>query len=331
MPLKLFLRGGVWHYRGTIAKRRLRGSTGIAKAQKELAKRAVAEIETNQWKCNFDGPETVLTFAQAALAYRAAGKSDTNLGPVEDYFKDTLVKNITPGMIRQMAMELWGDCAGVTRNRLAIVPARAIINYAAASKLCQPIRVELFKVETAEKDYATLEWVQALRKEASLQIGAFALFMFLTGARPSEAMEADIDLPNATAKIHASKVGHERNVHLPEMLVAALANIPAVKGRSLFFYTGRNSVYTPWYAAIERAKIKEMSPHCCRHGFITGLLRSGIDVKTVEWLADVTAETLLKTYAHAIKDRRLTNVLTDTSVTQQTIENARNPRKTGTT
>jgi len=179
--------------------------------------------------------------------------------------------------------------------------------------------------------YATLEWVQALRKEASLQIGAFALFMFLTGARPSEAMEADIDLPNATAKIHASKVGHERNVHLPEMLVAALANIPAVKGRSLFFYTGRNSVYTPWYAAIERAKIKEMSPHCCRHGFITGLLRSGIDVKTVEWLADVTAETLLKTYAHAIKDRRLTNVLTDTSVTQQTIENARNPRKTGTT
>src|SRR6185503_5907711 len=150
-------------------------------------------------------------------------------GPVEDYFKDTLVKNITPGMIRQMAMELWGDCAGVTRNRLAIVPARAIINYAAASKLCQPIRVELFKVETAEKDYATLEWVQALRKEASLQIGAFALFMFLTGARPSEAMEADIDLPNATAKIHASKVGHERNVHLPEMLVAALANIPAVK------------------------------------------------------------------------------------------------------
>lgn len=327
MSLKLYLRGGVWHYRGTIAKRRLRGSTGIPKAKKELARRAVAEIETNQWKCNFDGPQAVLTFAQASISYRAAGKSQRYLEPIEDHFKDTLVKDITPGMIRQMAIELYGHCTGVSRNRLAIVPARAVINYAAASKLCAPVRVELFKIDTAEKDYATLAWVQAFRKEASLPLGGYALFMFLTGARPEEAMEADIDLPNATAKIHASKVGHERVVHLPEMLVAALANIPEIKGRGMFFYANRNAVYSAWYWTIERAGIAEMSPHCCRHGFITGLLRSGIDVKTVEWLADVSAATLLKTYAHAIKDRRLTNVLTDTPLTQAEIENARNQRK----
>jgi integrase len=329
--LTLYLRGDVWHYRGTVAKRRLRGSTGIPKAQKEFAKRAVAEIETNQWKCNFDGPQAVLTFAQAAIAYRAAGKSGTNLEPVEDYFKDTLVKDITSGMIRQMAMDLFGHCTGASRNRLAIVPAQAVINYAAASKLCPTIRVERFKVETAEKEYATLEWVQAFRKEASSQIGGFALFMFLTGARPSEAMAADIDLPNATALIRASKVGHERKAHLPEMLVAALANIPKIEGRSLFFYSGRNTVYPPWYAAIARAGIKQMSPHCCRHGFITGLLRSGIDVKTVEWLGDVTAATLLETYAHAIKDRRLTDVLTGTPVTHALIESSGNQRKMGIT
>jgi len=331
VSLKLFLRGGVWHYRGTIAKRRLRGSTGIAKAQKELAARAVAKIELDQWKCSIDGPQSVLTFAKAALSYRAAGKSTKHLEPIEDHFKDTLVKDITPGMIREMAIKLYGHCTGASRNRLAIVPARAIINYSAASKLCAPIRVELFKVETAEKDYATLEWVQAFRKEASPALGGYALFMFLTGARPEEGMEAEIDLPNATAKIRASKVGHERNVHLPEMLVAALANIPEVKGRGMFFYTSRNSVYAAWYAAIERARIAEMSPHCCRHGFITGLLRSGIDVKTVEWLADVTAATLLKTYAHAIKDRKLTNVLTGTQFVQPSVENERNQRKMGTT
>ena len=331
MQLKLFLRGGVWHYRGTIAKRRLRGSTGIPKARKKDAYRKVAEIENNQWKCNSDGPQAVLTFAQAALMYRKAGKSDTNLEPIEDHFKNTLVKDITQASIREMAMELYGHCSGASRNRLAIVPARAVINHAAASKKCSPLRVELFKVETAEKDYATLEWVQAFRKEASPQLGGFALFMFLTGARPSEAMEANIDVPNATAKIHASKVGHEREVHLPEMLVAALANIPQFEGRPLFYYAGRNSVYTPWYAAIERAKIREMSPHCCRHGFITGLLRSGLNVKDVEWLADVTAETLLKTYAHAIKDRRLTNVLTGTELTQVLVENAKNQRRMGTT
>jgi integrase len=230
-----------------------------------------------------------------------------------------------------MAIELFGHCTGASRNRLAIVPARAVINYAAASKLCQPIRIEKFKVETAEKGFATLEWVQDFRKEASPQLGGFALFMFLTGARPSEALEADINLSKATALIRASKVGHEREAHLPEMLVVALANIPMIEGRSLFFYSSLDSLYPAWFTAVDRAGLERLTPHCCRHGFITGLLRAGKDVKTVEWLADVSAETLLRTYAHAIKDRRQTDVLTDTLVTQPIVESARNRRKIGTT
>lgn len=335
MSLKLYRRKSskIWSFRGTVGpdgkRERLRGSCNTE--DKAIAAREIVEIERRYWKGHHDGPQEVLTFREAANMYLAAGKSERFLEPVEDYFGDTLVKDITPGAIREMAIELYGHCTGDTRNRMGIVPARAVINNAATNKLCSPVCVELFDTETAEKDYATLEWVQALRKEASPQIGGFALFMFLTGARPSEAMEANIDLPGCTALIHASKVGHERRAHLPEILVAALANIPRVEGRSLFFYGSRNSVYPPWYAAIERAGIKEMSPHCCRHGFITGLLRSGIDVKTVEWLADVTAETLLKTYAHAIKDRRLTNVLIGTDLTQVLIENARNQRKMGTT
>jgi hypothetical protein len=37
----------------------------------------------------------------------AAGKS-TSLPAVEDYFKNTFVKEITPGVVRQMAIELFG-------------------------------------------------------------------------------------------------------------------------------------------------------------------------------------------------------------------------------
>src|SRR6266704_4581335 len=106
MPLKLYQRGKIWHYRGTVAGRRLRGSCKTA--DKAIASRQVAEIETREWKCSFDGPEAILTFAQAALLYRAAGKSDRFLAPVEDYFKDTLVKDIKPGMIKTMAMTLYG-------------------------------------------------------------------------------------------------------------------------------------------------------------------------------------------------------------------------------
>jgi integrase len=318
MSLKLYLRGDVWHYRGTVAKRRLRGSTGVPKNLKDTAARKVAEIEIREWKCDTDGPQAVLTFAQAALSYRAAGKSGRFLTPVEDYLKDTLVKDIKPGTIRQMAMDLFSHCSGASRNRLAIIPAQAVINYAAESELCQRIRVKRFKTETKEKPFATLEWMQRFGKEASGTLYAYGLFMLLTGARPSEALEADIDLSGATALLHESKVGHERRAHLPAMLVAAIANIKPVPGRPIFFYRNIEDLRPTWDNAIKRAKIQRLTPHCCRHGFITGLLRKGIDVKTVSWLGDITPEVLLKTYAHAIKDRSLTNVLVGTDLTQPT-------------
>jgi integrase len=80
MPLKIFKRGGIWHYRGTVAGRRLRRSTGTA--NREIAQRLAAEIEGKTWKCRLDGPEAVLTFAQAAIRYRGAGKSTRYLAAV---------------------------------------------------------------------------------------------------------------------------------------------------------------------------------------------------------------------------------------------------------
>jgi hypothetical protein len=43
MPLKLYKRGKVWHYRGTVAGRRIRGSCKTA--DQATAARAAAEIE----------------------------------------------------------------------------------------------------------------------------------------------------------------------------------------------------------------------------------------------------------------------------------------------
>jgi len=82
MPLKLYLRAKVWHYRGTVAGNRLRGSCKTS--DKTIAARQVAEIEAREWKCGFDGPGSVLTFAQAAFLYRAAGKTASFLDRVEN-------------------------------------------------------------------------------------------------------------------------------------------------------------------------------------------------------------------------------------------------------
>lgn len=328
MRLTLYQRGKskIWHYRGTVAGNRLRGSCKTT--DKAKAARTASEVEEREWKCDTDGPQAVLTFAQAAAKYVAAGKSPRFLVPIVKHFKDTLVKNITPDTIQAMAMKLYGHCSGASRNRLAIIPTQAIINHAADSKLCQRIRIKRFKADTKEKPFATLEWIRAFQKEASPHLGAYALLMFLTGARPTEALECDLDLPGGTVLLHESKIGHERRAHLPPMLVAVLANLPAAPGRPLFFYRNIEDLRPAWDGAIRRAKIQRLTPHCCRHGFITGLLRHGIDVKTAAWLADMTPEVLLNTYAHAIKDRKLTNVLVDAVLTQETPRDAVNIRKT---
>src|SRR3990167_5601600 len=93
MPLKIFKRGEIWHYRGTVANGRLRGSTGTK--DKTIAAPLAAEIEARQWKGHLDGPGSVLTFAQAAIIYRRAGRPTRFLDRVEDFWRDTPVKEIT--------------------------------------------------------------------------------------------------------------------------------------------------------------------------------------------------------------------------------------------
>jgi integrase len=318
MPIKLYQRGKVWHYRGTVAGRRLRGSCQTT--FKEVAARQIAEIEIKQWKCHHDGPQAVLTFAQAALAYRAAGKPTRFLSRIEDYWRDTLVRGINPGLIRQMAIELYPNATGATRNRQAIVPCQAIINYAAESELCPYIKIKRFKTEKRVKEPFTIEWVEAFRRHASPQLGALALFMFVTGARVSEALRIwpeDVDFKAQTAIIRKTKISEGRIVHLPRALIVALADIPKIGGRPLFLYTSRNNCYRVWDTAVKRAGIKRLTFHSGRHGFATKALRSGIDPKTGAWLGGwKSIRHFMETYAHAIQDPTLNERILDTPVTQ---------------
>jgi integrase len=336
VALSIYRRGKIWHFRGTVGpvgkRRRLRGSCQTA--DKDIAARQVAEIENRYWKGHFDGPEAILTFAQAARIYRAAGKSTLFLDKVEAYLGQTLVRDISEGSIHVMARELHPEATGASLNRMAIVPVQAVINHAAKSKLCPRITVERFKVDAKVKEPATLEWVQAFSAHGNQRVGALALFMYLTGARISEAlalMPDDLDLQARTAKIKQSKQSNERISHLPAPLVVALANLELVEGRGVFGYTHPTDVRSAWKSAIERAGIKRLTPHSCRHGFATGLLRRGVDVVTVAWLGGwKSAAQVLKTYGHANKNPKLTDLLIDAPVTQRVSEEQERLEKTST-
>jgi integrase len=316
MPLKLFLRNETWHYRGTVAHRRLRGSTGVSRANKETAEQVLVQIEERVWRGRLYGPGSVLTFAQAAILYRAARKPLRYLAIVEDYWKDTPIKELTAGKIRASCMELYPSAKGATWNRAVIVPTQAIINHAAEQELCPRITVKRWPVEKTERRPVSWEWVTTFLSAASPHLGALAIFMFLTGARVSEACALrwiDVDFTQLSALIRQTKTNTMRLAHLPSEALIALANIPGDRGpdAKVFGFRNRFQAEREWKKVVDREGLEPLTPHCCRHGFATGMLQAGVDPVTTAKLGGwKSPEHVFKTYGHASEDRTLTNRLT---------------------
>jgi integrase len=316
MPLKVYKRGQVYWIGGTVAGRRIRRTAGTS--SKEIAQQIANREEARAFQRDLNGPEAVLRFSDASLLYRKAGKTERFLTKIEDYWKDTLVKDITAGAIRQSAIELYPTAADATRNRQVIVPTQAVINHCAESELCPIIRVRRFKTDSKIKTPATWEWVEAFAKHNKPHIGALAMFMFLTGARISEALAVtwdDIDLRGQTALIKQTKIGAERRAHLPPVLMVKMANLP--RDIAPFKYDNRGLLVMVWRNACKRAGVEILSPHSCRHGFATAMLRAGFDPVTVAkrggWK---TPRHVFETYGHAIEDITITDRIIGTPLTQ---------------
>lgn len=319
MPLKLYRRGKVWHYRGTVAGRKLRGSTTTA--SKEVAERIASNVEQEAWNGHLD-PKSAITFAKAAMLYRMAERHDRHLRKVEDYWKDTPIKEMTGGAIRVAAIALFPNAGPGGRNRCCIVPTQAVINHAADHDLCARIRVKRFAVKKKVKEPATWEWVQAFMASAiKPNLAGLACFMFLTGARISQALAVqwtDVDFQKGKVLIRATEKGDDdRRAHMPSELIAALANIPGERSGAIFGFKSRGNCRTQWIGAIRRAGIKRLSYHALRHGFATGLLDKGVNPVTVAkrggWKSP---RHVYETYGHDVAEEAITDILTDTPQTQ---------------
>jgi integrase len=318
MPLKLYRRKGsnVWHYRGTVAGSRLRGST--RSASREIAARIASEIENRQHKRHLDGPQKVLTFPQAVALYLKAGKSDRFIAKLEDYWKDAKVSDMTIGAIKQSAIDLYPHANGATRNRQVLTPTKAIINHCAELELCPPIRIKKgFEFEKKIRHPITLEWLDFFCAHAEPLCSALAVFMFATGARISDARRLewkDIDFRAKSILFRKTKNKEERKAHIPPRLLVALANLPRDVPPFKYPETSLRRAWDRSVAAAAEAAGEHGFPrltfHSCRHGFATSLLHKGYDVVTVAKLGGwSSAEEVLKTYGHAKDDPTVTNDL----------------------
>lgn len=276
--------------------------------------------------------------AQIFSAYLDAGKSERFLLRLAEHWRDTPVEDVKPETIRQAARRIYPNAGNATRNRQVIKPTQAAINHAAELGWCQRITVTRFSETPETKVPATLEWVRAFATKAEADglphLAALCLFMFGTGARVGESCAMtwrDVSLDAKMARLHLFKpTPWTRTAHLPPEVIAALENIPSnrIPGDPVFGYAGRGSVRGPWNNVCKRAEIERLTPHCCRHGFATSMLHAGFDPKTVAdrggWK---DATTVLRTYAHALEDRTVTNAIFDTPVSQWRMDTAARHRK----
>jgi integrase len=281
--LRLYKRGAVWWVDGKVAGRRIREST--RETDKGHAETYATRREAEERRRAEFGDEAVITFGAATGIYLDAGKSERYLTPIFQKWEHKLIKDIKPGNVHDLALELYPNAGPATRNRQVISPVQAIINHAAKRGYCSPIRIERYFVPTPERTVASMDWLRKFMAAAKPELGALAQFMAMTGARITEAVNLewrDMNLQAGTAYLRKTKNGDPRQVALPPPLLVTLANLKGKREGRVFGYPHRSGPQRPWETAEKRAGIPHISPHNAgRRLFATAMIQAGVDPVTV--------------------------------------------------
>jgi integrase len=216
-------RSPFWYIRGIWRGRRIFESTGTA--DDGLAQRVLEKREEELFS---GGEKRGHTFAGAIISYRQAGGDRRFLAPLLEYFKDRPLKEIDQAAIDEAAHYLYPEATPATRNRQVYTVMSAILRHAGIKLDLRRPKGARGNARTAwlapEEAFALLSAAEALQP----RFGALCTFLLYTGCRLSEGLRlkwADVDLQASLAHVRMTKNGEPRTVYLPEVVVAALANI----------------------------------------------------------------------------------------------------------
>lgn len=105
-----------------------------------------------------------------------------------------------------------------------------------------------------------------------------------------------------------SKKGN-RNVPIPEMFRPYVKGILRDGGRAFIWTSGRsNLLYSVgtfrrnYYEAIKAVGVRKLSPHCCRHTYITWLQAKGVPIELIARLAGHSDITTTDGYTHTSQE-----------------------------
>lgn len=343
MPLKIKWRRGVAYLYGTVDGKRIRRSLGTS--DPKTAEELKAFHETKLRRAAIYGPESEATFAEAYLLYNKLGKNERGLlGPIVKSIGRLRLRDVTPARVKDLAQKLYPNAKPQTWNRHVIVPVSAVINHAHQHGLCPPIRIKRFKA-VAKKDRIAVdrEWIDRFRKAAmelygeahdglGLRLAAYALFMFTTAARPTEAIRLrpiDLDLDKRIGTSNgATKNGDARVFYLTEEMAEELWRITPKRigwgqyaGEDrIFGWAYKNGPLIPWKAVCKHAGLAYRSPYeAGRHSFATEAVtrqeRNVVVSAAVGGWKDPSV--MLKNYAHIERPAEFAEEVFGTKLTHE--------------
>lgn len=299
---------GIWYAVGTVAGERIRKS--LKTRDRKVAEELKAQLEARIWKRHTYGEEAVRLFEEAATSYMEQGGEKRYLTPIIKHFKGRAVGTIKPAELRAAAIKIYPLASSATRNRQAIVPARAVINHAHDLGWCGAMRVKMPKVVKSTKHKPVdRTWLDSFLAQADADklahLAACVLFMNQTGARVSEAigvMGEHVDLTNRIAVLEKTKTEEWSPRYLTAELVARMAGLGIQEGERVFSYTDRSAVNRRIKAVCARAKIAPRSTHSAgRHSFGTNAM--AVDKPDIKAAMDAggwkSAKLFLETYVHS--------------------------------
>lgn len=298
---------GIYYAVGTFDGERIRKSLGTR--NEETAKEQCALYEARLWKRHSYGEEAVRTFEEAAEKYLIQGGEARFLTPIIKHFKGRPLGKITPGEIRAMAIEIFPAASAATRNRQAIVPARAVVNHGHSLGWCNAIKVELFDTSRSRKHKpVTDDWLRTFMAQCEddglSHLAALVLFMNQTAARVSEAiglLGEHVDLQNRICVLAKTKTDEWSPRYLTAELALRMAALGIEEGERVFRYSDRSAVNRRIKAVCRRAKIEPRSTHSAgRHSFGTNAMASGARVKdAMDAGGWKSAKLFMETYVHS--------------------------------
>lgn len=306
MPLKLIEpregRSENYRIRGTYLGYYLDRSTGTA--DKRLAKGLKAKLERDIERGELASARP-LTFAAAALSYLNADGEDRFLKPIIDYFgPDKPLVDIDQAAIDTCAVTLYPKASPATRNRQVYTPISAVLRHAGIERQTRrpkgaqgQERVQWLWPEQAETLFAAAKTVDP-------KFRAFLILLTYCGPRLSEALRIttnDVRLGEAFAYCGRTKNGEPRPMHLPPVVVAALAGLDLEGAGKVFRWHRGGYLYGLMRDTRKAAGLPWVSFHTLRHTYGTWMRRyGGLDTRGLVATGAWKNEKSAARYAHVI-------------------------------